>query len=481
MSITGAMNTALSGLAAASRGAATVSNNLANAMTDGYARRELELTARSGTGGVLVSGEVRIMDQTVLTDRRSAVGAVSQGRVQVDFLSSIEDAIGEPGSPLSLSDLVTDVESSFVAAAAQPESGAILEQAVSRLGQLASRIGDVGAAIQTERGRADAAIGEAVSQLNSDFARLEDLNEDIRRAILRGENGGGLLDERQLLIDRISELVPVREVDKGNGTVALMSEGGILMDGPAPVIGFQGSNVVTEFQTLDGGTLSGLTVNGVPLDLDREMHLLSGGALEGQFDVRDTYGTMAQERLDGFARDILERFQVPGVDPTLAPGSPGLLTDAGATFDPADEIGLSRRLEVNSLVDPDQGGAAWRLRDGLGSASVGAVGDGAGLQRLADAFSALAPPVSGGFPSGVRTASGVAAAVLSSVAMVRDTLEGVTAHAAARAEALNTRLQANGVDSDAEMQRLLLIEQSYAANAKVISASQTMLDLLMEI
>lgn len=481
MSIIGAMNTALSGLAAASRGAATVSSNLANATTDGYARRELELTARADTGGVLVTGEVRIVDRTLLTDRRGADAEVAFGRAQVEFLASVQAVIGEPGSPSSLSGLVADLETALVAAAAEPSSGAILEQAVGRLDHLVARIGETAGAIQLERGRADAAIGEAVAQLNADLAQLETFNDDIRRATVRGGDVGGLADQRQLLIDRISEIVPVREVDRGRGVVALLTEGGVLMDGPAPVIGFQTTGTVTEFHSLAGGTLSGLTVNGAQIDLGRDRHLLSGGRLEGLFNVRDAQAPMAQERLDGFARDLLERFEASGVDPTLAPGAPGLLTDAGAAFQPADEVGLSRRLALNAAADPEQGGAAWRLRDGLGATVPGEAGQASGLHRLTDALSSFRDPASGGFAPGLRTAAGLAADVLSAIGIARDALDQETAHASARASALSDGLMRDGVDSDAEMQRLLLIEQAYAANAKVISASQAMLDMLMEI
>ena len=43
MNMSTALNNALGGLTAASRGAAVVSGNIANALTPGYARRSLEL------------------------------------------------------------------------------------------------------------------------------------------------------------------------------------------------------------------------------------------------------------------------------------------------------------------------------------------------------------------------------------------------------------------------------------------------------
>ena len=38
-----------------------------------------------------------------------------------------------------------------------------------------------------------------------------------------------------------------------------------------------------------------------------------------------------------------------------------------------------------------------------------------------------------------------------------------------------------GVDTDQEMQTLLLVERAYAANARVIQTAQAMIDTLMEL
>ena len=47
MTISSALSNALSGLAASSRAIGVVSTNVANATSDGYGRREIELASRS--------------------------------------------------------------------------------------------------------------------------------------------------------------------------------------------------------------------------------------------------------------------------------------------------------------------------------------------------------------------------------------------------------------------------------------------------
>ena len=58
MSISAAIANAVSGLTAASRGTEIVSTNIANSQTEGYARRELELSSRlyERGGGVVING-----------------------------------------------------------------------------------------------------------------------------------------------------------------------------------------------------------------------------------------------------------------------------------------------------------------------------------------------------------------------------------------------------------------------------------------
>lgn len=483
MTISSALSNALSGLAASSRAIGVVSTNVANATSDGYGRREIELASRSDGvgGGVQVVSITRIMNLEVLTDRRAADAALARADTEAGFLSRAADAIGEPGSGSSLGDLFAGFETALTSAAAQPDSEPRLGRAVDAATALAAALGAASDAVQTERARADADIAAAVDQLNGDLARIAELNGDICAATIAGSDAGSLVDERQRLIDRVSELVPVREVAREHGRVALLSEGGLLLDGSAPVLGFQAATSVGPGSSLSGGSLSGITLNGQPVDTTRTRHALSGGRLDGLFAVRDDLAPQVQGDLDALARNLMERFESTTVDPTLTPGSAGLFTDGGLAFAVVNEVGLSARLSVNAAVDPDQGGAVWRLRDGIAAASPGPVGDASGLIRLRDALTGLQSPASGSFGPTARDAATLAADLLSGIGTRQDQAEATAIHAGTRSAALQSRLSEDGVDTDAEMQKLLLIEQAYAANARVITTVQAMLDTLMEI
>ena len=67
------------------------------------------------------------------------------------------------------------------------------------------------------------------------------------------------------------------------------------------------------------------------------------------------------------------------------------------------------------------------------------------------------------------------------VSTVRVNAQSEAAVRNGQADTIWSRLAADGVDSDAEMQRLLQYEQAYAANARVIQAIQTMMDQILGI
>ena len=65
--------------------------------------------------------------------------------------------------------------------------------------------------------------------------------------------------------------------------------------------------------------------------------------------------------------------------------------------------------------------------------------------------------------------------------MERAAAEGHQSYAVSQQDSLTTMELEDGVDTDHEMQKLMLIEQAYAANAKVISTVGEMLQAIMEL
>lgn len=483
MSIASALNSALSGLSATSRMADVTANNVSNALTEGYARREVQLSASSrglGGGGVSVTGIARQIDSLLLQDLRLASAAMGERATASAFLSRMDQVMGTADQDGSLSARIATFERSLVEAAARPEVDARLASVVDAARSLTQGLGQIAEAIQTERQAADTKIALDVRRLNDALAGVAELNTRIQSFAASGRETSALKDQRQQLVDSISAIVPVREALRENDKIALYTTGGtILLEGQPVQIVFSATAMITPELSLAAGTLSGLTVNGKPLTTTPAGGRLGEGRLSALFDLRDRQAPEAQANLDALARDLIERVADPAVDPTRAPGAPALFTDNGSAFVPLNEIGLAGRITLNPLVEPDSGGALWRLRDGLGAAAPGPAGFEGRLTALSGALSAVRVQASGGLSPGARSLAGFASDIASMQAVNRLSAESGTAFASARAEGLRSALLRDGVDTDQEMQNLLVIEQAYAANAKVIQTVDELIKILL--
>ncbi len=482
MSISSALSNARTGLTAASRAAEVVSANVANALTPGYGRRELELSAQSlgGNGtGVRIEGIRRNVDQPIIAERRLADAGLADQTARADFLARIEQAIGTPDDPRSLTGRINALEASLIQAASRPDSLPRLQETLDAASALAGALNAASDTVQAQRMEADREIARQVERLNKGLENIALLNRKITTQLGAGRDATALMDQRQQEVDRIASIVPLREVPRDRGQIALYTPGGaILLDGAPATLSFTPAGVIVPEMSVASGALSEISLNGRVLSAS-EGGPLAGGSLGALFYIRDSFAIDAQGQLDALARDLVERFADPATDPTLGLSDPGLLTDAGGVFDPANELGLSGRVSVNPLADPDAGGSLLRLRDGLGAAPASAPGDATRLLALADALTASRVPASSTISNVARSASGLSSDVASFFGNLRLAAEADQGFASALADGLRESELQGGVDSDFEMQQLLLVEQAFSANARVISTIDDLIQTLL--
>ncbi len=483
MSLTGSLSNALSGLTAASRAAEMVSSNLANAMTEGYGRRTLNVAPSTigAAGGVQVVGITRHVDPSILGDRRLADSDVQHGETMDRFQARLEGLAGTPEDEMSLPARLANFEHSLVLAASRPDPERAGCAGLPNLDEIAQTLNTASDGIQKLRTEADQAIKRDVEQTNMLLGQARNLNLQISEAVNQGKDHAALQDHRQLVIDQISEIVPVREVPRDLGAVALFTTGGaILLDGTAAILAFEATNVIMPHMTEDAGHLSGLTINDIAVRTDSKMSPMRGGRLGANFQIRDETAIAAQSQVDAIARDLIERFQDPSVDPTLAASDPGLFADGASVFDASDEVGVAGRISLNTLVDADTGDV-WRLRDGFGSAVPGDVGNATQLHAFSSALQQTRIPMSGSFGPVARSASELTARFLTQLGNDREISQQTLSFAATRQSSLMVMELENGVDSDHEIQQLMLVEQSFAANARIIEAVDEMMQQLLRI
>lgn len=489
MSISGSFSNALSGLGVTSRLAETASNNLANALTKGYARQSVDIAARELDGrgvGVRTLGVNRNSVPDLTASRRLADGDAAGLEPQAEALARLGAAFGEATSEDGLFRRIEVLEASIRGLAETPESEPRQIAAAEAAADVASFLNQLSGQIATERQNADGLIASQVDTVNRNVEQIDALNEKITRLAAGGRDVATLEDQRELLIDEVASILPVRSLPQSNGTIFLTTNQGQFLLAEEPVtLEFTQTPIITSGMVYDpvgGGALSGITLAGLDLTPSASgAQAITSGALFGSFSIRDDLALDMNTQIDEFAADLIQRFEDPTVDPTLSIGDPGLFTDNGSAYDPLIQDGLAGRITLNAAVDRSQGGDVARMRDGLNAAGPGPVFSNTIPRAYVDA---LQQPIA-------STVLGVSGS-LSSFQLVSGIAE-FTGERRSRAEIetsvlVSTResLAANeareiGVDQDAELQSLIQIEQAFSANIQVIQTASRMLDELTEI
>lgn len=488
MTLTSALSSANSGLSAASRRASITANNIANATTPGYVRRRLVVAENilNGTGqGVNFVGIERTQDIALSREKRLALGASEKSNIIANAYNDLNREMGLPGDSFGLFSSYQGLETSLRELAVTPESFANQNAVYNDLNTLTRQFSDLHRVGINLRENADNAIARSVRDVNKGLHKIAELNEQIAGIVGSGDGAAALEDERQRILDEIAKIIPIKDIPRDGGQIEIVTREGIfLLTGNVHELNFTPSGVIPAGVEYDpnGGLLSGLSVNGQELTPGQGGFAISSGSLAGHFAVRDKIAPDFLSRLDTLAADIVNRFSDSAVDPTLGAGAPGILTDNGNTVDPLNIAGIASRLRINAAIDPSQGGTPTRLRDGIGAATTGPTGNADILNNLLEAFTKpdAAPTDSGllGDHSSIELAAGLS----SLIGEARVNADAVAASTFSRATVLaDAELSKTGVNTDEEMQTLLLIEQAYAANARVIQTVSEMLDILMQI
>lgn len=479
MSVSASLSNAMSGLAAVSRAAELVSANVANSTTEGYGRRELSLSSSNVGGGVRITGVERVVNETAIADRRLAEAEFSFYSEKSEALMAVEQVIGDPTSAFSLGSLMGQFEQDLIAAAITPSNTAGLEATVNSAIEVVRKINGISDVLHDQRKFADDSIASQVSFLNTSLANVNELNSEIRVQLTSGGDAAGLMDQRQAAIDEISSIIPIQTVAREYGQVALVTPNGTtLVDHQAATFQFEATSTITADMTLASGALSGLGLVGASSTSGTPMDAIAGGSLAAAFELRDEDIPTIQANLDAISRDLMERSAA--ADTSLGLGNAGLFTDGGDAFNPLLENGLASRLSVNLVVISSEGGDVTKLRDGINAVSSGPESDATILNSYLDGFSEARDLASGDF-SGADSSISFMADFLTKVGQERLIADERQSYEANRVQSLRDIEQAEGVETDQEMQKLLLIERSYAANAKVIQAVDEMLQSLLGI
>ncbi len=483
MSLSTALQIAQNSLSNLTRQTSVAARNVTDAGNEDYARREARLN--TADYGARVTTTVRATDARLARASLSALSDSSAQRYLSDRVEELYTVLNGVDESLSASSLLLDLHGKIQQYSAQPSNELFGQDAVNSAKELASMIRDGSKAVQQFRGSMDNEIAAAVDDLNQLLDVFGKLNGEIVNGTFAGNDVNDALDQRDAVLKKIAAYVPVSTISRAGNDLVLVTTGGATLFETEPrLISF------TPQSTYVAGTVGAtVRIDGIPLAEGQGANTAAGGSIAAMLQLRDSTATTLQSQLDELARGLVETFSESGPPASGLPPLAGLFTYAGGPGLPPTgtlSTGLAASFQVNAAYDSEQGGNPALLRDG-GANGAGYIENTSAGASYSDRLIAVTRAMDadrafdgasgvGGNRSVLQYASGASAWL--------DGFRSDASMAADRKDALTTQLTDKlsntvGVNIDEEMSKLVEIEHSYQASARLIETVDKMMQSLL--
>lgn len=382
------LSTGVSGLLAFQRALDTTSHNISNVSTPGYSRQRVLIGTRPaqayGNGwvgqGANVQTTQRVYDDFVAQQTRSTSSSLEHLDIYASNAERLNNMFGDSSNGLtaSLQKFVNAFQSVANSPASVPARQVLLSEANTlqqRLKFFDSRLEDIGNEINTR-------IKGEVSEVNSLAQGIARLNNEITAGIARtgGQPPNDLLDQRDQLLDQLSQKISVNAVKQDGGTVNVF-----VGSGQPLVLGGSVNQLATVQDPFDSSRLTvALQAPGSSVDISSN---ISGGTLGGLLDFRREQLDPAHNALGRIAvalTDVVNTQHREGMDLAGALGGDFFAVGDVDVLDSALNSGTGTvsvvRGDAGALTGRDyileMTGSGWALQDSLTGAAVPMTGTG---------------------------------------------------------------------------------------------------------
>lgn len=223
----GIFGTATSGLLAFQRALSTTSHNIANVNTPGYSRQRVEIVTQvpqvSGAGyigtGVKTLTVERLYDQFLVERVRNATSSTSNLEIYRQYAGRVADVLGDADAGLNgaLENFFNAVQS----VSNDPTSGPARQLLLSEAESLVTRFQYLDRQLTDTRKEVNGQLTTLVDEVNSLSRGIADINNEIVVAVGRsgGQPPNDLLDTRDQLVEKLSQLVSVMTLAQDDGAL----------------------------------------------------------------------------------------------------------------------------------------------------------------------------------------------------------------------------------------------------------------------
>jgi flagellar hook-associated protein 1 FlgK len=460
------LSTAASGMRASQAGIAVLSDNIANAGVAGYTSKTQETSAFQVGGqsnGVRTGLVTRSVDAAVQGSLWSSASKVAALTVRSQVMSSIDATQGTPGDGTSLSDVVTALQSSFTALQAQPSGQTQQASVVAAAGTLATTINDTANAITHQRNAVQADIVTSVDQLNAAMDTVQSTTHDLIAAHAGNTDTSNLEDTRDAALQTLSGLLDLHYDKQSNGDITILGHNGFSI----PL----NSRFSTQSAVLSPQSAYAAGSTAVPPILLQSSNpsipavdvtsVLAGGRVGELVALRDTTLPSYTAKLDAFSAKVASAFSAQGLQ---------LFTDGTAAGTVANTAGVSAQIQVNSLVVANPA----LIRDGTPTSLN--TSNTASFTGLIDKIVTISFATSGSTTSLGYDAQGFVSQQATAASLAGSDLASASAYQTTIASRFS---DGSGVNVDHEMGLMIQLQNSYAANARVVQTTQAMFTALL--
>ena len=283
-----ALDISVTGLNAFRTALATVSNNIANANTEGYSRQEVQINSRTPqpfSGGFIGSGafvnNIQRVESEFLSNQVRVASSESQRLNTFNTQSGrVDNLLGDAAGSLSPSlqnffNSIQDLSNDATSSSARQVVLSSGESLVNRLQNIEGQFATIDRDIDSE-------IRNSIREVNSIAVNIADLNQKIieaRNFVTGDQQPNELLDQRDQLLLDLSKFVSVQTVEQQDGAFNVF-----IGTGQSLVVGNRAQELLATNDPADSeqtqiSFLSGST----QIDITSQ---ITGGSLAGLLDFR---------------------------------------------------------------------------------------------------------------------------------------------------------------------------------------------------
>ena len=481
MSLDSSLLIGASGLTAINQQLALVGQNVANANTPGYVRESLPQQALTASGigmGVVTGPARRDLDTQMQAAVFAAQSQSSGAQTTSTALAAIDQVAGSTASGNAIADTLGALQDRLSALEATPADQTAQRAAVQQAQTLATATNQLAIAGATQRQNAQSSLTSDVQSLNTALRSIGTLSNQIIAAKALGQSTADLEQSRDQQINTATSLLGIQFVAQPNGDMQAISGSTVLpLHNATGPLQLASANLAP---TTPATAIPPITLGGVDVTAQ-----LQGGTIGANLQLRDQAMPQLQAELDEFAHTLATRFDAQGL--RLFTDNTGTVPPGGGTPAQSGYVGMAQTLQVNPAIlsNPrlvQQGTTGATPPPGDPTLLQNALQYALGTDR-APGTSQPPPATTGLGLTGTLTArfsppaSLAAFATAIGAAQAQDTNAAQTAAttAAATASTLQSKLAAtDGVSMDTELSHMVALQNAYSANARIVSAAQSM-------